>query len=315
MRLLERDADISTRYGGGFVQSIDGLAGGARGRSSRLVLLRRRGRVAGRRRRLPAAGRRGDLVGLPRLVRGAARAGGGRLLAAAVPRRLRRKAASGGGRVRRAGAQPAAGRGRLERAGVAVAAGSPDGAIRVLVGPWARLRPTRPRRSSRRGCRRAGSSRTSPSAGGRLRAAGARRSRRAGARLRPRRRARRRHPPLRSAAGLAGDRGDGAGGARAPPACSMPPICATITRWRRRREGDAAAAGGPDEIAVRLHAEAGPAAGGLAGRRGRLPRLAGRRRLPLLEPAGAGRGRRRRGPRRPARRAPAARCAARCGWA
>jgi hypothetical protein len=31
MRLLEANADISTRYGGGFVQSIDGVAGGERG--------------------------------------------------------------------------------------------------------------------------------------------------------------------------------------------------------------------------------------------------------------------------------------------
>jgi hypothetical protein len=31
IRLLDRDADIATRYGGGFVQSIDGLAGAERG--------------------------------------------------------------------------------------------------------------------------------------------------------------------------------------------------------------------------------------------------------------------------------------------
>jgi hypothetical protein len=31
MRLLQRNAKVSTRYGGGFVQSIDGLAGGRRG--------------------------------------------------------------------------------------------------------------------------------------------------------------------------------------------------------------------------------------------------------------------------------------------
>jgi Domain of unknown function (DUF4430) len=32
MRLLQRNAKVTTRYGGGFVQSIDGLAGGAGGR-------------------------------------------------------------------------------------------------------------------------------------------------------------------------------------------------------------------------------------------------------------------------------------------
>jgi hypothetical protein len=31
MRVLDRNADVSTRYGGGFIQSIDGLAGSARG--------------------------------------------------------------------------------------------------------------------------------------------------------------------------------------------------------------------------------------------------------------------------------------------
>jgi hypothetical protein len=35
IRLLDRDADISTRYGGGFIQSIDGLAGSQSGGRSR----------------------------------------------------------------------------------------------------------------------------------------------------------------------------------------------------------------------------------------------------------------------------------------
>ena len=46
IRVLDRNADITTRYGGGFVQSIDGLAGGqSGGRTQRLVLLRQRDRV------------------------------------------------------------------------------------------------------------------------------------------------------------------------------------------------------------------------------------------------------------------------------
>ena len=46
MRLLTRNARVTTRYGGGFVQSIDGLAGGrARRPPRRLVLLRQRDRV------------------------------------------------------------------------------------------------------------------------------------------------------------------------------------------------------------------------------------------------------------------------------
>ena len=47
MSLLMRNAKITTRYGGGFVQSIDGLSGGrSRGRPGRLVLLRQRDRGA-----------------------------------------------------------------------------------------------------------------------------------------------------------------------------------------------------------------------------------------------------------------------------
>ena len=142
MRVLEGNAEISTRYGGGFVQSIDGVEEAERGgRSLRLVLLRRRGRVADRRRRLLAAGRRADLVGLPRLVGDRPRARRGRFLAGAVRRRLRRQAAPGGGRVRGRG-RGLRGRcaGRWRRPASTLAAGSPDGAIRVLVGPWARLR-------------------------------------------------------------------------------------------------------------------------------------------------------------------------------
>ena len=90
MRVLERNAEITTRYGGGFVQSIDGLEGDyGGGRLARLVLLRQRGRVDRRRRRRPAPGRRGDLVGLPRLVGGDLGPGRRRLLAAALRRRLR----------------------------------------------------------------------------------------------------------------------------------------------------------------------------------------------------------------------------------
>ena len=50
MSLLTRNATVATRYGGGFVQSIDGLAGGhSGGRPGRLVLLRQRHRgVQGR---------------------------------------------------------------------------------------------------------------------------------------------------------------------------------------------------------------------------------------------------------------------------
>ena len=79
---------------------------------------------------------------------------------------------------------------------------------------------------------------------------------------------------------------DADGRARPPPACSTPPTCATITRWQPRAGRRRRCRPGRDEIALRLHAEAGPAPGGLAGGGGRLPRLAGGGRLHLLEPAG-----------------------------
>ena len=55
MRLLQRSYDVKTRYGGGFVQEIDGVSGGRERRSpGGLVLLRQRHRGARRRRRAPA---------------------------------------------------------------------------------------------------------------------------------------------------------------------------------------------------------------------------------------------------------------------
>ena len=43
MRMLQRDFEVETRYGGGFVQQINGIAGGREdGRPGRLVLLRQR---------------------------------------------------------------------------------------------------------------------------------------------------------------------------------------------------------------------------------------------------------------------------------
>ena len=145
MRVLEGNAEISTRYGGGFVQSIEGARSGrARRPPLRLVLLRQRGRVAGRRRRLRAAtaARRsggttatgGDATRVPAVVgswpQPFADGYEGRRRPVAVECR-------GGGGAPAATVRAAAG----GRPGVAV--GEParrSGAIRVLVGPWARLR-------------------------------------------------------------------------------------------------------------------------------------------------------------------------------
>ena len=110
MSLLLRNYKVHTRYGGGFVQSIDGLAGGeAGGQPGRLVLLRQRrrgheGRGGDRRAR-----GRPHLVGPPRLERDRGRAGGRRLLPGAVPARHRRQAPAGARRMRaRRRAAPAA---------------------------------------------------------------------------------------------------------------------------------------------------------------------------------------------------------------
>ncbi len=141
MRVLDRNADITTRYGGGFVQSIEGVEG--------------------------AHGDGGDydwffyVNGVESTV-GAADYplhGGERIwwdyrdwsAAMRVPavvgswpepmldgydgkRRPVTVECMGGGEA------CAEARDRLEGAGVAVASGSPDGAIRVLVGPWDRVR-------------------------------------------------------------------------------------------------------------------------------------------------------------------------------
>jgi hypothetical protein len=141
MRLLEGEAEITTRYGGGFVQSIDGVEASERGGDpydwffyvdgvespigAADYALEGGERIWWDYRDWKATNHVPAVVGSwpAPFVSGyegerhpvtVACAGGGGACAT----------------VRRA----------LRRAGVAVAAGSPGGAIRVLVGPWARLR-------------------------------------------------------------------------------------------------------------------------------------------------------------------------------
>ena len=57
MRMLRSEFDVDTRFGGRFVQSIDGLRGRRLGRHDRLVLLRQRHRVRHRRGRIRAVAR------------------------------------------------------------------------------------------------------------------------------------------------------------------------------------------------------------------------------------------------------------------
>ena len=103
MRLLQRNFDVKTRYGGGFVQQIDGVAGGREG-GRRVdwfyyvngIEVRRRRRRAPRRRRRP------HLVGPPRLGRRDAHPGRRRLVPRAVPVRRRAASASRSGSTARA---------------------------------------------------------------------------------------------------------------------------------------------------------------------------------------------------------------------
>jgi hypothetical protein len=141
MRVLERNAEIGTRYGGGFVQSVDGFeAQESVDRSLDWFFY-----VDGVESTVGAADYSlsggesvwwdyrdwGAAMRVPAVVGSWPQPflGGydGRVHPVAVE-------CLGGG------AACATVRGRLEGAGVSVASGSPDGAIQVLVGPWARVR-------------------------------------------------------------------------------------------------------------------------------------------------------------------------------
>jgi Domain of unknown function (DUF4430) len=141
MRVLEGEAEITTRYGGGFVQSIDGVQGEQRsGRSYDWFFfvngvespigaadfsLDGGERIWWDYRDWTAASRVPAVVGsFPAPLRGGYN---GQAHPVVVE-------------CEGAGAACATARAALDAAGVAVASGSPQGAIRVLVGPWSRLR-------------------------------------------------------------------------------------------------------------------------------------------------------------------------------
>ena len=141
MRLLDREAEISTRYGGGFVSSIDGVAETVRdghrfdwfffvdGVESQVgaadYALHGDEAIWWDYRDWSAASRVPAVVGSwPRPLAGGY-AGGRRPVAL---------------ECRAAGAACAVVREQLDAVGIEPVSGSPEGAIRVLVGPWARLR-------------------------------------------------------------------------------------------------------------------------------------------------------------------------------
>ena len=93
MRLLQRNAKVTTRFGGGFVQSIDGLAGGRQGGAPVDWFYYVNG-IEARKGAAATKVHDGDhaLVGPPRLAATQRRPGGRRLVPRAVP--PRRRAAS-----------------------------------------------------------------------------------------------------------------------------------------------------------------------------------------------------------------------------
>jgi Domain of unknown function (DUF4430) len=140
MRVLDRNAEITTRYGGGFVQSIGGVAGDEQGGDSRDWFFYVNGvestvgaadyalhggeAIWWDYRDWSAAMRVPAVVGSwPEPFTGDS----GKRQPVAVE-------CMGGGEA----CEEA--RSRLEGAGAAVSSGVPDGAIRILVGPWARVR-------------------------------------------------------------------------------------------------------------------------------------------------------------------------------
>ena len=141
MRVLEGNADISTRYGGGFVQSIDGVEEAERGGRPYDWFFYVDGIES------PIGAADYSLQGSERIwwdYRDWSATDHVPAVVGSYPAPFadgyegkRHPVAvdceGGGGACTRV-------RGALAEAGVSVAAGSPGGAIRVLVGPWARLR-------------------------------------------------------------------------------------------------------------------------------------------------------------------------------
>ena len=141
MRVLERSARVSTRYGGGFVQSIDGVEGEARGSASYDWFFY----VNGVESPIGAAAyalHGGEAIwwdyrdwsaaqDVPAVVGSWPEPFSGGYEGKRHPVAV--ECMGGGGACAEV-------RSRLEGAGAPVATGAPSGAIRVLVGPWARVR-------------------------------------------------------------------------------------------------------------------------------------------------------------------------------
>ena len=153
IRFLDREADITTRYGGGFVQSINGTAGGMAAGAPTTGSSSSTDREPARERRGRRARRRPDLVGLPRLDRGDLDPGRRRVVA--EPFLQASTATPSGSRSTWAASRRptfATAFGIARRRGRSTRGQSParsaDAGMRVLVGTWARLRSEGPRRGA-----------------------------------------------------------------------------------------------------------------------------------------------------------------------
>jgi hypothetical protein len=141
MRTLERNADITTRYGGGFVQSIEGIEEAQRGGDAYDWFFY----VNGVESTVGAADY--PLRGGERIWWDYRDWSGAERVPAVVGSWPEPMLEGYDGKARPVAVECMGGgeacdevRGRLEGAGVSIAAGSPSGAIRVLVGPWERVR-------------------------------------------------------------------------------------------------------------------------------------------------------------------------------
>lgn len=141
MRVLEGEAEIATRYGGGYVRSIEGVAEGERGGRPYDWFFYVDGVES------PIGAAEYDLEGGERVWWDYRDWSGTNHVPAVVGSWPAPFTDGVGGRrypvaveCRGGGAACDETREALEREGATIAPGSPDGAIRVLVGPWERLR-------------------------------------------------------------------------------------------------------------------------------------------------------------------------------
>jgi hypothetical protein len=141
MRVLEGEAEIVTRYGGGFVHAIDGVEEGRRGGDPHDWFFY----VDGVEAQIGAA--EYELEGSERIWWDYRNWSATNHVPAVVGSWPAPFTDGIGGKrypvvveCREAGAACGATREALEREGAMIASGSPDGAIRVLVGPWQQLR-------------------------------------------------------------------------------------------------------------------------------------------------------------------------------